>query len=389
MIDALARRYGGDYAVVSHLSAAAAVEDLKRFKDEGEQVALVIADQWMPEMNGIELLDRAHEIHPGAQRALLVDWGDRTASSTILEGCAFGHLENYIYKPWAPPEIYLYPEVGEFLSDWTRTHGPRMELIRVIGEDPSPRSHEVQELLERNGIPFGFYAADSKQGSALLEKARLDSTRLPVVILLDGHALVEPSNAVIMDALGATTLEDTSCDLAIVGGGPAGLAAAVYAASEGLRTIVIEREAVGGQAGTTSLIRNYLGFPKGISGGELARRAYEQGWLFGAKYVFAREATALTAQGTRRSIHLSDGKRIDASAVIIATGASYIRLGIARLDRFNGAGLFYTAPGNAQVLHDKHAVVVGGGNSAGQAVVHLAKHAKSVVYLVRGDSLEP
>jgi thioredoxin reductase (NADPH) len=288
MIDALARRYGGDYAVVSHLSAAAAVEDLRRLKDEAEQVALVIADQWMPEMNGIHLLDRAHEIHPGAQRALLVDWGDRTASSTILEGCAFGHLENYIYKPWSPPEIYLYPEVGEFLADWTRTHGPRMELIRVIGGDPAPRSHEVQELLERNGIPFGFYRADSEQGKALLEKARLDGSHLPVVILLDGHALVDPSNAEIMDALGATNLEDTSCDVAIVGGGPAGLAAAVYAASEGLRTIVIEREAVGGQAGTTSLIRNYLGFPKGISGGELARRAYEQAWLFGAKYVFAR-----------------------------------------------------------------------------------------------------
>lgn len=387
LADALTRRYEGDYEVASYRSAEDAVGELTRLRKEDARVALVIADQWMPEMTGVELLDRAHEIHPGAQRALLVDWGDRTAAPTILEGCAFGRLENYIHKPWSPPEVHLYPEVGEFLADWIRAHGPQMELIRVIGEDLSPRAHEVQRLLERNGIPFGFHVASSEPGTSLLEKARLDGSRLPVVILLDGHALVDPSNSEILDALGATNLEETSCDVAIVGGGPAGLAAAVYAASEGLRTIVIEREAVGGQAGTTSLIRNYLGFPRGISGAELARRAYEQAWLFGAKYVFAREATRLSAERDRRILTLADGTAIDAGAVLVATGATYRRLGNPRLDRFSGAGLYYTAPGYTKLLKGKEAVVVGGGNAAGQAVVHLAKHATKVTLLVRGKSL--
>jgi thioredoxin reductase (NADPH) len=385
--EALTRRYQGDYRVISHLSAKTAIEHLRGMQAGREQVALVIADLWMPEMTGIEMLDRAHEIYPSAQRALLVEWGDREAAPTILEGCAYGHLENYLYRPWSPPEIYLYPAIGEFLTDWTRMHGPPMELIRVIGNEPSPRAHQICELLERSGIPYGFYFAGSNTGKQLLDAARLDDSRLPVVVLLDGHALVNPSNSEVLDELGATKLEETVCDVAIVGGGPAGLAAAVYSASEGLRTIVIEPEAVGGQAGTSSLIRNYLGFPRGISGAELARRAYEQAWLFGTKYAFAREATGLTADGIHRIVILSDGTEIQAKAVIIATGAAYRRLGIERLDRFSGAGLFYVAPGNARLMKGKDVLVAGGGNSAGQAVVHLAKHARKVTFLVRGDSL--
>jgi thioredoxin reductase (NADPH) len=386
LLDALARRYGGDYRVMSQLSGSAAVADLQRLKDDGEQVALVIADQWMPEMEGIELLDRAHRLFPDAQRALLVGWGDRTAATTIIEGCAFGHIENYIYKPWAPAEVHLYPYVGEFLAEWARLYVPGMELLQIIGSEPSPRDHQLRDLLSRNGIPHGYYLADSEAGRRLLERALLDGSQLPVVMLLDGHALIDPTNSELLDALGASTTA-TTADVVIVGGGPGGLAAAVYAASEGLNTLVVEREAVGGQASTSSLIRNYLGFPRGISGAELARRSYEQSWVFGAKYVFAREAQELRAEGLDRVVKLSDGRELRARAVIIATGATYRRVGIPSLERFSGAGLYYTVPADGSFMRGKDAIVVGGGNSAGQAVTHLAKHARRVLVLVRGASI--
>ncbi len=387
LLDALARRFGGDYRVVSHLSASAALEDLRRIQADGEPVALLIADQWMPEMNGLDFLTRAHRIHPAAQRALLVHWGDQTATQTILHGCAYGRIENYLHKPWSPPEIYLYPLVGEFLSDWTRAHGPKMELVRVVGADPSPRSHEVRTLLERNGIPHGFYLADSDEGREILARAGVDDSRLPVLTLSDGRALVDPSNEEISDSLGGSNLEDRTCDVAIVGGGPAGLAAAVYAASEGLVTMVIEREAVGGQAGTSSLIRNYLGFPRGISGAELAQRAYQQAWLFGAKFVFAREVNKLEARGRSRVLTLSNGLEITARTVIIATGATYRRIGVPSVERFVGAGAYYVVPGDTRALEGGHFVVAGGGNAAGQAALHLSRVAR-VTLVVRGESLE-
>jgi thioredoxin reductase (NADPH) len=388
LLDALTRRYGGDYRILPHLSALGALAELERLKNEGERVALLIADQWMPEMTGSDVLVHAHRIFPDAQRGLLVEWGDRTAAPAILEGCAMGRLENYLHKPWSPPEVHLYPAVGEFLADWTRMHGPRMEIVRVLGEDPSPRAREIRDLLERNGIPHGFYLADSEESLRLIEKTRLDPTRLPAVVLLDGHVLSAPTNAEILDALGATDVEEPTCDLAIVGGGPAGLASAVYASSEGLRTVVIEREAVGGQAGTSSLIRNYLGFPRGISGAELAQRAYEQAWLFGTKYVFAREAHRLEARGTDRVVALADGTEIVAKSVLISTGAAYRRLGIPELERFTGAGVFYIVPSDGRFVEGKDVFVAGAGNSAGQGVVHLARFARSVIFLVRGDSLE-
>jgi thioredoxin reductase (NADPH) len=388
LLDALSRRYSADYRVVSHLSPQEAIEECERMRIDGEQLALIIADQWMPAMNGLEVLRRAHEIHPTAQRALLVSWGDRRASPAILQGCALGQLENYLQKPWSPPEVHLYPAVGEFLSDWTRAHGPRMELVSVVGAQPSPRSHEVRDLLERNGIPHGFHAANSDEGKRLLRQTGLDGSRLPVVILLDGLVLVDPSNVEVLDSLGGSELEERTCDLAVVGAGPAGLATAVYGASEGLRTIVIEREAIGGQAGASSMIRNYLGFPRGISGGELTQRAYEQAWLFGTKYVLAREVSSLRPKGTDRILTLSDGKEITARAVVIASGAAYRLVEVPGLQRFVGAGVFYTTPADARVLKEKLVFVAGGGNSAGQAVVHLSKSARSVTLVVRGASLE-
>jgi thioredoxin reductase (NADPH) len=388
LLDALSRRYGADYRVVSYLSPQEAIEECERMRTDGEQLALIIADQWMPGMNGLDVLRRAHEIHPPAQRALLVSWGDRTAAPAILQGCAFGQLENYLQKPFSPPEVHLYPAVGEFLSGWTRAHGPQMELVRVVGAHPSARSQELRDLLERNGIPHGFHTANSDEGKRLLRTAGQNGSRLPVVILLDGLVLADPSNAELLDSLGASNLDEKECDLAVVGAGPAGLATAVYGASEGLRTIVIEREAIGGQAGTSSLIRNYLGFPRGISGGELTQRAYQQAWLFGTKYVLAREVSRLQPRSLDRILTLSDGTEITARAVVIASGAAYRRLGIPELERFTGEGLFYTAPSDARVLKDKLVVVAGGGNSAGQAVVHLSKTARRVTLAVRGGSLE-
>ena len=390
LVDALTRRFSADYRVAFHESAREALEDLERIRARGESVALIIADQWMPEIEGIELLGRAHEIHPAAQRALLVDWGDRSAAPTILEGCAFGQLENYLRKPWFPPEIHLYPAIGEYLADWTRTHGhgPRLELLQVIGDDPSRKTHDVRAFLDRSGIPHGFTAAGSDAGRAALEEVGLDGSRLPVLVLLDGRALVDPSNAEISDAMGATNLEERDCDVAIVGAGPAGLAAAVYASSEGLVTIAVEREAVGGQAAASSLIRNYLGFPRGISGGELAQRAYEQAWLFGTKFVFAREGLKLRAAGKSRILTLSDGIEITARAVILATGARYRRLDVPEAERLTGAGVFYATPGDARALKGREIFVAGGGNAAGQAVVFLSSGARKVTLLVRADSLE-
>jgi thioredoxin reductase (NADPH) len=262
-----------------------------------------------------------------------------------------------------------------------------MELVRVIMADPSPRGHEVAEFLERHGIPHGVYLAGSEEAQRLLTQTGLDGSRLPAVVMHEGRVLVDPSNAELVDELGISTPEERRCDLAVIGAGPTGLAAAVYGASEGLRTLVIEREAVGGQAGSSSLLRNYLGFPRGISGAELAQRAYQQAWLFGAKYSLAREVRGLKAAGIDRILTLSDGTEITARAVLIATGATYRRLGLPRLERFTGAGLFYTAGSEASIMRGRDVMVVGGGNSAGQAVVHLATSARRVIQVVRGESL--
>jgi thioredoxin reductase (NADPH) len=387
MLDALSRRFGADYRVVPFLSAREGLAGITRIQSEGEEIALVIADQWMPEMQGNEFLGRARVLAPKAKRALLVGWGDRTASRTILQACAFGELDNYLYKPWAPAEVHLYPLVSEFLAEWTRLHRPAMELLRVVGDEQSPRVNEIREFLGRNGVPHGFYEAGSRSADRILEEHGIEARSLPIVILLDGSTLLDPTNAQIADAIGGGPHE-LRCDVAIVGAGPAGLAAAVYAGSEGLRTFVVERYVVGGQAGASSLIRNYLGFPRGIGGAELAQRAYQQAWLFGARYVFAREVVGIRADGAQRVLLLSDGREIVARAVVIATGARYRRLEVPAVERLEGRSVFYTTFGETRVLQDLDIAVVGGGNSAGQAVVHLARFAKRVTLVVRAESLE-
>ena len=387
MLDALTRRFGGDYRVVPHLSAPAALDAVSRIKADGEEIALVIADQWMPEMTGNEFLGRVRSIEPMAKRALLVAWGDHAASPTILQACALGQLDNYLYKPWTPAEVHLYPLVSEFLAEWTRIHRPGMELIHIVGDERSARSNEVRELLNRNGVPYGFHHAMSPMAKRLSEERGADLSVLPAVFLLDGSVLADPTDAEIMDAIGENPNE-LFCDVAVVGGGPAGLTSAVYAGSEGLRTLVIERHVIGGQAGASSLIRNYLGFPRGISGAELTQRAYQQAWLFGAKFVFAREATGLRTNGAKKILTLSDGREITATAVIVATGAKYRRLEVPELDRFVGKSIFYTTFGETRLVSNLDVAVTGGGNSAGQAVVHLASHARRVTLVVRANSLE-
>ncbi|WP_373048590.1 FAD-dependent oxidoreductase [Vulgatibacter sp.] len=387
LVEALARRFGGDYRIVAHFTPESALEHLRELHEQAQDVALIIAENRMRAMPGVEFLSRSHELHPGAKRILLAAWGDKKAAGEILQGCSWGKLENYLYKPWAPAEVHLYPTVSEFLAEWVKEHGPRMEVVRVVGDEPSARSHQVRELLDRKGVPYGFYPAQSQVGQKILDDVGMAQAERPVVILLDGTVLAAPTPTALSDALGETDIEDRHCDLAIVGAGPAGLAAAVYGASEGLKTVVIEREAVGGQAGTSSLIRNYLGFPRGISGTELARRAYEQAWLFGAKFVLARAVRSLEAHGEGRVLELDDGTAIEARSVLIATGARYRRPGVPSLERFDGAGVYYSAMGDTRVMAGHDAVVLGGGNSAGQAVVWLAANARKVTLLVRSGSL--
>lgn len=386
MLDALTRRFGGDYRVEPYLSAQSALDAVSRHQADGEEIALVIADQWMPGMTGNEFLGQVRAIEPTAKRALLVSWGDHEASPVILQACALGQLDNYLYKPWAPAEVHLYPYVSEFLAEWTRLHRPGMELIRIVGDELSPRAIEIRELLDRNGIPYGFHPTGTALAEQLLDEHDARQKAQPLVFLLDGTTLVDPSDAEIMDGVGESP-DQLHCDVAVVGGGPAGLTAAVYAGSEGLGTLVVERHVIGGQAGASSLIRNYLGFPRGISGAALTQRAYQQAWLFGAKFVFSREATGLRLDGDRKVLGLSDGREISASSVVVATGAKYRRLDVPALERFVGSSIFYTTFGETRLVRGLDVAVVGGGNSAAQAVVHLARFARSVTLIVRGDSL--
>lgn len=387
MLDALARRFGGDYRVIPYLSANAALDAIAKIKDANEDIALVIADQRMPGMEGRDFLGRVRSIMPTAKRALLVGWGDHEASPTILQACALGELDNYLYKPWEPAEVHLYPLISEFLAEWTRDHRPGMELIRIVGDELSPRSNEIRELLNRNGVPYGFHPVGSKAANRLIQERGTELTTLPVVFLHDSSVLVAPTDAQLMDAVGESPSE-LSCEVAVVGAGPAGLTTAVYTGSEGLRTLVIERHVIGGQAGASSLIRNFPGFPRGISGAELTQRAYQQAWLFGAKFVFSREVTGVRQLGAKKMLMLSDGREIVTSAVVVATGAKYRRLDVPGLERFVGRSIFYTTFGESRLVQDLHVVVAGGGNSAGQAVVHLAAFARQVTLVVRADSLE-
>jgi thioredoxin reductase (NADPH) len=387
----LSNRYYADYRIVCEGSAKAAMEKLRQFEAKGDEVALVLADQWMPGTTGVEFLARTRELYPNAKRALLVAWGDRTVQEPTIRAMALGRIDYHINKPFGAPDERFHRVVGEFLYEWAKDHLPRFEEIQVVGEQWSSRSHELRDLLGRNGILYTFHTPDSEEGRELLTQVGHDSTRLPVLIPFDGEALVDPSNQEIADAacgVDPSLDERSSFDLVIIGSGPAGLAAAVYGSSEGLDTLVVEGDAVGGQAGTSSLIRNYLGFPWGIGGAELTSRAAEQAWLFGTTFVYMRHATDLRRTVDGLAVILSCGHEVSAKAVIVATGATYRRLDLPNLEALHGAGVFYgAAVSEAQAMKEQEVYVVGAGNSAGQAAMHLSKYASRVTLLMRGDSL--
>jgi thioredoxin reductase (NADPH) len=389
---ALERRFGADYRVIATATASDAYATVERLARDGAAVALVAVGLRSTD-DAIDLLRRAHELHPGAGRALFVGMGDAAGhgpgTDAVHRGMALGEVDFSILRGWVSPEEWLYPQIQEALSAWANAHLPRHEHFRIVGEQWSPRSHELRDMLTRNHVPFGFHAVDSDTGRCLLAEHGLDAGRLPVAIRFDGLVLVEPDDVALVEALGVPTRPTSDrYDVAIVGAGPAGLAAAVYGASEGLRTVVIEPEALGGQAGTSSRIRNYLGFPRGVSGNELTMRAYEQARLFGADFVFTRRAVAVAVRGDDRVVVLSGAAEALARSVVIATGVSYRRLGVAALDRLVGMGVFYgAAAAEARAMAGQEVLVVGAGNSAGQAALHLARFAARVTVLVRGDSL--
>ncbi len=382
----LRRRYGDQHRIVRAESGAAALEALTQMKLRGEQTAVILADYRMPEMNGIEFLERAMDVYPGARRALLTAYADTGAA---IDAINVVDLDYYLLKPWDPPEEKLYPVVDALLEAWLASdHRPVPEL-KVVGHRWSARSSEVREFLARNQVPYRWYPADEPEGRRLLEAAHADDLKLPVVITADGDALIEPSESELADRVGLATRPSTGFyDLVVVGGGPAGLGSAVYGASEGLRTLMVERIATGGQAGQSSRIENYLGFPDGVSGAQLTDRARRQAHKFGAEILTTRDVTGLEANGSARTITFSDGTAVDSHTVILATGVSYRQLAAPGLTKLTGAGVFYgSALTEATGCSGSDIFIVGGANSAGQAAVYLAKTARSVTILVRGPSL--
>ena len=385
----LESRYGTHYRIVVSLSPELALAQLREFRAEGVAVPLVLADQWMPGMTGAEFLAQVKEVMPTTRRGLMISWFDRADAGPVLEALAAGQMDFYLPKPvWSPDEQF-HRVITESLEEWWHEQGGRFEAVTVIGEEPSARTHQIRDILARNHVPFGFHRSDSAEGRQALARLGIGQPAGPVVALYNGIVLVNPGNAEVAEALGGDVRPSgQACDVVIVGAGPAGLAAAVYGASEGLATAVLELEAFGGQAGTSSRIRNYPGFPHGISGAELAWRTYEQAWVFGTHFIYGNPATSLAAEGNLHVVGLADGGQVRSRAVIIATGVSYRRLGIAELEPYAGTGVFYGASTiEAQAVAGQSAFVVGGGNSAGQAALHLSKYAEQVTILVRSQSL--
>ena len=395
---ALTRRFGADYEVRAAGTESEGLALLAQLGNDGVPVALVAADLALTgEEGGITFLEHAHVIHPHASRVLLVAM-DRHGTripfdslAALRRATALNRIDFWVVKGGFSPEEWLYLRVQEALSTWTRLHGPHHEVVRIVGDPWSPRSHELRETMSRNTIPYGFYPSDSERGRELITAHRVDVARLPAVILHDGSVVHEPTIVDIAHALGVDTRPSSQVyDLVIVGAGPAGLAAALYGASEGLRTVVVEDRAIGGQAGTSSMIRNYLGFPRGISGGDLVFRAYEQALLFGAEFVFTQRAIGLASRNNLNAVTLSGGDDVLGRAVILASGVEYRRLGVPSLDRWTGTGLFYGAAAATQdsALAGERVCVVGGANSAGQAALHLSQFASQVTLIVRGAALE-
>jgi len=387
----LTQRYGADYDVVCQRSPQRALELLEDARADEQEVALVLADQEMPGLDGAELLSRVHRLHPHARRGLLVHWGDWAhpeRSAGMLAGMAESRFDYYVLKPARAGEEQFHRLISDFLYEWARLRSPAESEITLVGGEWAPRAHELRDLLARNGVPHAFVTDDCDRGRELLDAAGKATAEGPVAIVRNGPTLVNPTNVELAQAFGVNTKlgEERDFDVVIVGAGPAGLTTAVSAASEGMRALVIEREAIGGQAGSSSLIRNYLGFSHGISGGELAQRAYQQAWIFGTTFLLMREAARLRPDRDRLRLAVA-GEEVTAAAVVLATGASYRKLDVPVLEEMAGMGVFYSASTQGQALSGEAHFVVGGGNSAGQAAMHLSRYASHVTLVVRDASL--
>jgi len=383
----LRRRYAQDYRIVRAESGPQALEALREIKLRGDMVAVLLADYRMPEMSGLEFLEQAMDLFPQARRALLTAYADTDAA---IQAINVVDLDHYLLKPWDPPEEKLYPVVDVLIELWQVTGDKPVTETQVVGHRWSARSFEVRDFLARNSVPYRWLTVEQPEGQALLEAAGLDATSIPLVVTPAGDSLVDPSVEQLAARVGLSTKPATDFyDTVIVGGGPAGLGAAVYAASEGLRTVLLERQATGGQAGQSSRIENYLGFPDGVSGGQLTDRARRQAHKFGAEVLTARSVAGLEARGSSRVVRFTDGSEVAAHTVVLATGVAYHKLEVPGADRLTGLGVFYgSAATEAPAVAGEDVYVVGGANSAGQAAVFLSRHARRVTLLVRADALE-
>jgi thioredoxin reductase (NADPH) len=383
----LRHRYGEQHRIVRAESGQAALDALKEMRLRGDEVAVILADYRMPEMNGIEFLEEAMKTYPAAHRVLLTAYADTGAA---IDAINVVDLDYYLLKPWDPPEEKLYPVIDAELAAWQAEDRKPVRETKVVGHRWSVRSTEVREFLARNQVGYKWFPSDEPDGQRLLAAAGADGLTLPVVITPDGTTMIAPSDTALAARVGqSTTPAKAFYDLVVVGGGPAGLGAAVYGASEGLKTVLIERTATGGQAGQSSRIENYLGFPDGVSGAQLTTRARMQASKFGAEVLTTREVVGLDVKGSARGVRFADGGSLDAHTVILATGVSYRQLAAPGLDELTGRGVYYgSALTEASACVGQDIYIVGGANSAGQAAVYLSHHAKSVTLLVRGSSLE-
>ena len=381
-------RYARHYDVVCTASAAEARDRLTQFRENGNDVAVVLAGKEVDDPSCSELLAEVRRLHPHAKRALLVGWGEwgfRETGDAILEAIEHGKIDHYVVRPVAPPDELFHHSISTFLLEWAEERRTAPYAIQVVGDSWSGRAAALRDVLERCAFPHAFCLADSDEGRRLLEGSSR-GTELPVVILPDGTTLTNPSDVELTRATGSSVEPgEGEVDLLIVGAGPAGLSAGVYGASEGLRTLIVDTHGIGGQARSSSLIRNYLGFPRGVSGGVLARQAYEQAWVFGARFAFMQHVTGLRADADRLVATLSEGATVSARAVVLATGVAYRRLGIPALEALAGAGVFYGGSGSdVHRMSGQDVYVLGGANSAGQEALHLARYARRVTLVVRG-----